>query len=214
MNSRLCPLIAGLLMGGVTLPMVPSAYSQAVTNAVTVTVPTNSMALIGNPLNRGSNTLAEILPNVPVSTVVFAFVPSVQNFVAFTFRGHPWRCELCGVFEPGRGFFVANFAPTNLTVTFVGTVPAEMNTITINPGFNLLASPVPLAERLETDLGLPVVNGDKVYKLKTESLTYELFVRRTTRWFPSEPVIAVAEGFFIQTTNTARWKVINPVPRP
>src|SRR5262245_58008687 len=157
---------ATALAVAVTSSIIPSAYSQGATNTITVTVPANGFALVGNPLNRGSNTLNEILPDVPINTTrVYDFVPGPAAFIVYTRRSTGWPPPGSGsVLGPGKGFFVQNTRATATTFTFVGDIPQGTKTINIVPGYNLVAPHFPVAGKLETDLGLPVVNGDKVFK--------------------------------------------------
>jgi hypothetical protein len=193
---------ATALAVAVTSSIVPSAYSQGATNSINVTVPANGLALIGNPLNRGSNTLSEILPDPVVSTIrVFDFDP--LGFDVLTKRTVSWPPPGSGfVFRPGKGFFLQNTDTRALSITFVGEFPEGTNTLKITPGYNLLAAHFPVAGKVETDLGLPAVNGDKVFRFDTAAQGFLLYTRRTSGWTPTEPVIGVAEGFFFVMTNS------------
>src|SRR5262245_60996071 len=65
-------LWATALALAVTPSIISNAYSQGATNSINVTVSANGFALVGNPLNRGSNTLSEILPD-PVAATIRVF---------------------------------------------------------------------------------------------------------------------------------------------
>ena len=201
---------------GVTSLIVPRAYSQGTTNSINVTVPAHGFVLIGNPLNRGSNTLSEILPDVPIiTTVLLDFIPVPTAFLVYRKHASGWAPPGSGaVLGPGKGFFIQNTATSATTLTFVGEIPTGTKTINIAPGYNLLAPHFPVAGKVETDLGLPAVNGDKLLKYDTASQNYVLYTRRATEWSPAEPKIGVTEGFFFVTTNTVSWtRTYNP-PRP
>ena len=208
-------LLTTALAVGVTLSIVPRAYSQGATNSINVTVPANGFALVGNPLNRGSNTLNELLPDAPINTVRVFDYHGPPGFAVYTKRSLGWPPPGSGVvFGPGKGFFIQNMATNAVSFTFVGEIPEGTKTINIVPGYNLLAPHFPVAGKLETDLGLPTVNGDRVFKFDTASQNFLFYTRHTIAWAPAEPALAVAEGFFFATTNRVSWtKTFNP-PRP
>jgi hypothetical protein len=204
--------LTAVFVAGVTCGMVPRAHSQAATNSINVTVPANGFALVGNPLNRGSNTLSEVLPDVPNVTTL-AYELRQGNYISYRKFRVGWAGPEGVAFDPGKGFFVQNASASAIILTFVGGIPQGTQTINIVPGYNLLGSHFPFAGKVETDLGLPAVKGDKVLKFDP-SQSYVLYTRRATGWSPTEPVIGVAEGFFFVTTNTVSWtRTYNP-PRP
>jgi hypothetical protein len=215
MKANTLPWATALTVA-VAWSIAPSVYSQGATNSINVTVPPRSFVLVGNPLNRGSNTLSEILPDVPIiTTVLLDFIPVPTAFLVYRKHASGWAPPGSGaVLGPGKGFFIQNTATSATTLTFVGDIPKGTNTINIVPGYNLLAPHFPVAGKVETDLGLPALNGDKVLKFDAASQNYVLYTRRATEWSPAEPEMGVAEGFFFETTNSVSWtRTFNP-PRP
>src|SRR5262245_60054473 len=100
----------------VTLSIVPSAYSQGATNSINVTVPANGFALVGNPLNRGSNTLSEILPDVPNVTTL-AYELRQGNYISYRKFRVGWAGPEGVAFDPGKGFFVQNASASAIILT-------------------------------------------------------------------------------------------------
>src|SRR5262245_49413554 len=89
-------ILVTALAVGITSCVVPSAYSQGGTNTITVTVPASTFALVGNPLSRGSNTLSEILPDVPRNTtVVYEFAQ--VGYVSYRRLGSSWALPGSGI---------------------------------------------------------------------------------------------------------------------
>jgi len=66
--------------------------------------------------------------------------------------------------NPGEAVWFQNPWNTNMTLTFVGTVPQGTNTVTIGVGFTMASSPVPQSGDLVTVMGFTNENsGDSVY---------------------------------------------------
>src|SRR5262245_50825581 len=153
MRTKALLLTAALAVGAATSSMA-QVFSQNVVGYVNVTVTNGQFLCVANPLNNGTNTLDEILPNAPNSTTTaFEFTPA--GFVSYTKRANGWAGAAGKPFGPGKGFFIQNTATTPITLTFVGEVPEGSKTVAIASGFNLIASSFPLAGAVETSLGLP-----------------------------------------------------------
>jgi hypothetical protein len=56
--------------------------------------------------------------------------------------------------NPGEAAFFRNPWLTNLTFTFVGQVPQGQNSVVMQPGYNMVSSPVPQAGGITSVLGL------------------------------------------------------------
>jgi hypothetical protein len=213
MRTKTLILTAALVAAGALTSMAQSVYSINVVGYTTVTIPSGGgFVLSANALNfpngtTPTNTLNNILPTVPNNTTkVFAFNPSLGGYNIYTKRATGWAPADGALFNPGTGFFIQNLAATNITVTFSGEVPQGTNTIVYQPGFNCVASQFPLGGLVQTSLGLPAVNNDKVYQWLVGAQGYNILTRRTTGWSGTggEPTIGVGEGFFyfVGASNT------------
>ena len=217
MRTKTLLLTAALAVGGVASSMAQAVYSQNVVGYINVTVAANAYAAVGNQLNNGTNTLDEILPNAPANTTrVFEFNPATSSFNTYTKRSTGWAGAAGIPFAPGKGFFINNTATTPITLTFVGEVPEGTKNIAIGNGFNLVGSAFPLSGAVETQLGLPAVNGNRLYKFNTTTQGYDVFTRRATAWAaPGEPSAGVGESFFFEVaTGATNWSKTYTVPRP
>ncbi len=185
-----------------------AVYSVNAVGYVNVSVPAGQFVLVSNPVSQPTNTINAILPSAPDNTTkIFLF--DGAGYVLFTKRSTGWAPNGgTTIINPGVGMFVQNTAATNITLTFVGDVLQSTASgplsNSIPAGYSLVASQVPQAGLVETQLGLPAQNNDKVYKFVGG--TYQLFTRRTSTWSsPGEPSVAVAEGFFFQTAAAKTW---------
>jgi len=211
MRTKTLLLTAVLSAATLATAVAQTVYSVNAVGYVNVTVPAGKFALLANPLNQGSNTLAQVMPDLPANTLVYVFDETAGAFVQVTKRaGTVWTGGAAGntVVAPGQGFFVKNVGATDLSITFVGEVPQGTN-LTVNiakAGFHLLGSIVPQAGKVTTDLGLQAVNNDKVFTFDTTAQAYITSTKRAgTVWTPSEPTIDVAHGFFFQATAPSTW---------
>ncbi len=219
MRTKTLLLTAVLSAAGIACSLA-QVYSVNAVGYVNVTIPAgpNAFVAVGNPLNfsdgaNPANTLDNILPNAPNNTTkVWDFDPVSSTFALYTKRATGWSGAAGVNFNPGKGFFIQNDATTPITLTFVGEVPQGSKTISYTAGFNLIASAFPLSGAIETALGYPAANGDKVYQFDPASQQYALYTRRATSWSPSEPSIGVnasyanvAEGFWLQAASAGSW---------
>lgn len=212
MKIKTLLLTVALCAATLATAVAQTVYSVNAVGYVNVTVPANGFALLANPLNVGTNnSISAVLPDVPVGTVVYTFDPTAAAFVQITKRSATLWSGGTGnntVLNPGTGFFVRNAAATPLNITFVGEVPQGTNlTVSIpKAGFNLIGSIVPQAGKVSTDLGLPTVANDAIYTFNPTSQSYVTSTKRSaTLWSPSEPVIEVANGFFLKATAPSTW---------
>jgi hypothetical protein len=185
---------------------------------------TNGFNMIANPLDKsgtGQNTISNVFgTNLPNNSIVYKFVNGTYVSAIYALAGKgattpTWDAN--GVVQslnPGEGVFVKVAAP--VTNTFVGTVlQGSLNNTNIpaGGGFSILASQVPQGGGLQTVLGYPARNGDIVYTWNPAgSGSYVPYVyapagKGSTNpvWSPSEPSIAVGQGFFLKTTAGQTW---------
>ena len=106
---------------------------------------------------------------------------------------------------PGEGFFFRNPSATTITNTFVGNVKQGTLTTPLAAGFTLVASQVPQAGLVATDLGLPVGNNETVFRFDNSTSAYASSTLFFGTWSAGEPSIGVGEGFFMKKNATASW---------
>jgi hypothetical protein len=77
-----------------------------------------------------------------------------------------WFSNGTNMLAPGAACWFENNTPTNITLTFVGTVPTGAITNTLVPGFNLVGSVVPMSGDIVSNSLSTLTNyniGDVVY---------------------------------------------------
>jgi hypothetical protein len=206
MRTKTLLVTAVLGAAGVVGAMAQTVYSVNAVGFVNKTVPAGQFALLANPLKLETNSLIAVLPDVPANTKVYVFDPATQLFSIFTKRTSSFTGTGSDTvrLNPGMGFFVQNVGTADFTVTFVGEVVQGDTIKTDFPaGFSLIASQVPQAGKLETDLKLPAKQNDKAYIYGATG--YTILTRRASSWTPSEPQVGVGEGFFFQAVAAGSW---------
>ena len=158
--------------------------------------------LIANPLDAGAtgNTVEKLLAGVPEGTSVYTYVPGT-GYVINTLEFGEWT-DKAQVLAPGKGFFVSVTADT--TVTFVGEVKQGSLSTPLASGFNLVASQVPQAGKLQADLKYTPADGESVYTYANPG-GYTISSFDFGAWDPSEPTVGVADGLWISTTAAKSW---------
>jgi hypothetical protein len=186
---------------------------------VSVTVPgkyadgTGGKAWIANQLNNPlGNTLAKLLPSVPIGTVISKYNAGLSTYSASTFSSGGWSTPTMTL-NLGEGAIVQNPNATPLMLTFTGNVPTGSQTVNIPPGWSMVSSVFPRSADLDA-LGFPGAQDDQFLRLNTSSQLWEYnYVFDSGAWVdsntgnPSVPVPAVGEAFFISggSAGTLPW---------
>lgn len=169
--------------------------------------------LVANPLNSGNNTLAAVLPSVPLGSRVFKYNNGSFSIVTFEEDDNgvqSWTNPGLAI-APGEGFFFQNNTAAPVTVTFVGEVPQGTLNNPLVAGFNLKSSIVPQAGQLDTTLQYPASLGDRVYKYNNAAGGYQIATfeeddNGVQGWTnPTFATVDVAEGVFIFTGAPKTW---------
>jgi hypothetical protein len=114
--------------------------------------------------------------------------------------------------NPGQAIFFYNPSTTNMSATFVGTVPTGPITNALAPGYSLVGSVVPVTGDIVTNSISLFTNGavsgrnaDAIY-LYAPGVGYSINTYTTSGWAGGDPMLSnVYEGFFFvnafSTTN-------------
>ncbi len=208
-------LTAVLSAACVATSVAQTVYSVNAVGYVNVTVAAGKLALLANPLDLPTNSIAAVLPDAPANTVVYIWKPDSSGFYSAVKRASgAWTGDSGVPIPPGVGFFIKNAGATDMTVTFVGEVKQGTNLVVNVPaGLAMLGSLVPKSGLLQTELGFPAAANDTVYIWTGNG--YASSVKRSSgAWSGAgEPTIGVAQGFFYNAKAATEWKtsfVIQP----
>jgi hypothetical protein len=183
-------------------------FSVNAVGYVTKTIPTNSFALISNPLRAATNTIDALFAGVPDGTQVFLF-NTASGFQSGTFDSLDGSFGAIGQREllPGQGAFVRNPSTTEpLQITFVGEVMQGNLETQMPAGFSIVSSQVPQAGTA-AELQFPQVSdGDQVYKFNAATQTYQISTFDELDGAFSPPVtLEVGEAVFVRLNAARTW---------
>jgi hypothetical protein len=221
-------LLSALLgtLGGISVH-AQNVYSLNAVGYINVTVAPGfniiSCPLITapDPITGTPNTIGTLLPNNAnqlAQATVWSFDPalpgSYTNDTAST-KGNSntngWKNGGQITMAPGQAVWFDNPFTTNLTFTFVGTVPSGSLTNTLNTGFNLVSSILPMSGDLVTNSLSMFTNPTSqdtvwLYTPAITNYTTYTYTKKSGVWTlggggTSDPIIpSVGAGFWYQTT--------------
>jgi len=176
-------------------------YSVNLAGYVTLLLPSGYSA-IANPFHQGGNTVAELLPSVPL--VLFKFDAESQIHTANQFDFGVWA-RPGETLAPGEGAWVVWGGPEVLTVTFGGLVPDQSEYPALEGGWNLISPPVPGRSLLPNPLA-----GDRIARFDSSS-GFVLHEFVDGKWTPPEPVVGLGEAFWY-VRNLPNPNALPPAP--
>ncbi|MCP5522847.1 MAG: hypothetical protein H7A46_15015 [Verrucomicrobiales bacterium] len=196
-------LITAAIGAAAAVATQAQVYSVNAVGYINLTI-NQGFNIVANQLDAGDNTVASLLAGVPGGTTVYTFDTAAGYTInSYDADFEEWT-DAAMELTPGMGFWVK--APSAITVTLVGEVPQGSLSLPLNAGFNLVSSIVPQAGLVSTDLGMPVEGGDTVYTFDTAA-GYSIFAYDADfeEWTPSEPSVAVGQGFWVKSASTKSW---------
>jgi len=218
MRTKTTILSAVALAAGLLSSQAQSnVYSVNVVGYVNVAIPANSFLCVANPLDSGTNTLENLFASAPITTTKVWYWNG-STWISTTKRATGFLPAYAHNFNPGEGFFVQNTSASPITNTFVGNVKLGTNLVSYPTGFTPIGAVPPVAGTVETALGFPAYFvstsvADKVLTFDPVLNSWLTATRRASSWSGNyyvppggaaasgQPIINVAQGFFIQAAN-------------
>jgi hypothetical protein len=218
MRTKALLCAAALAVGAVTSMAQSNVYSLNVVGYVNLTL-AEGFNLVANQLDKdgfGTNNTVQgvFAASLPPGSSVYTWTGSGYNTATWAKNKQGtatnWNADYA--LNPGQGAWVK--IPTGsgtVTVTTVGTV---LQGALVNPniavGFNLVSSMVPLAGAIMTDLKYNAGANDAIYAWNGAGYTTSTYSKNkqgtATNWSPSEPTIAVGQGFWLKAAAAgAAW---------
>jgi len=197
---------AALLAAGVASSMAQSnVYSVNVVGYINLSL-TNGFNLVANQLDADgtgtNNTIQGVFSNtLPTGSIVYKFVAGA--FVPYTYGRAGWSGNAS--LNPGEGAFVS--VPSPVTVTTVGTVLQGTTTNGLSGAFTLVSAVAPLSGTVDSTgnggLNYLPTTSDVLYTWDPVGQQFVPFTHGRAGWAPSDPSLAVGQGFFINSANTS-----------
>lgn len=185
-------------------------YSVNAVGYVNKKIPANGFALVSNPLNAATNTIAALFGGqVPNSTQIFVYDTSTKKFTYTSYDiDFGWDPQAVADLQllPGSGVFVKNNSATEATVTFVGEVPQGTLNTALIAGLQIVSSKVPQAGTVE-QLGYVGEGGDQIYQWNLTAQKYDFFQYDADfqSWDPALKILDVGDAFFLSKTKAGSW---------
>jgi hypothetical protein len=232
----LSALLGGL--GSVSVMAQTNVYSLNAVGYINVTVQPGFNIITCPLIETPDNTVGTVLNNstgaLTGSSVYFWFptatppaysednARTVGTLKGQTTNPDGWSFDGTNVAAPGTGFWFDSAASSNITLTFVGTVPTGPITNTLVPGFNLVGSVVPMSGDIVTNPISALTNytiGDVVYTYNSSNTP--VYAEYTSvpanskagghgylgEWTSfGDPVVPnVGQGFWYDASATVNW---------
>ena len=180
---------------------VPDLPTQNAVGYVDLPGLTPGDSLVANPLITVNNRVSVLFGTVPNGTVISKWNESTQSYQINTYNGSWTYPDM--MLLPGEGCVFHNPSATTLSRTIVGEVQLGFQNNATPGQFSLRSSIAPLAGHVRADLMFPVMNTDYVVKKVNGSDVTYTFNNGT--WSPSEPLLAVGEGFWSHKSVGLNW---------
>jgi len=200
-----------------------NVYSLNAVGYINVTV-LPGFNMIACQLQTGTNTLGNLIPD----STNASGIGYIDKCIAYKFNGSSYTVDTANsatsafannwgaggvmTMNPGEAIWFKNIFSTNLTFTFVGTVPQGTLTVTAaGPStFNMISSQVPQAGDLCSNLGLTNFNSlDSFYVFNPSNQTYQVFNANFNTGNSGyngdftgntgDPMVNVGQGFWYKT---------------
>jgi len=211
-KTMLLSALLGTLGSVSVMAQSTNVYSLNAVGYVNVTVVPGfniiSCPLIASP----DNTLNTVLTNgsgIYKKFQFYSWSPSTATYVSDTGGPSSWAGGGTETLNPGQAAWLYNPNATNVTVTFVGTVPSGTNSITLySNSFNLVSSILPTSGDIVTNSLMNFTNGvkkDQVFMWNPTLAAYTQTTAGPSSWPGGDPIETnVGGGFWYfnaQTTN-------------
>jgi len=206
MRTKALLCAAALAAGAFTATAQSNVYSLNVVGYVNLTL-NSGFNLVANPLDLDgtgtNNTVSGVFStNLPLNSKVYTYNGvGFNQFSYISIKGAPPAWSPDGKLDPGMAAWVS--VPSATTATTVGNVLQGTLTnpnLTAGGGFAFLSSKAPITGALQGVLSFTPHQNDKVYRYNGvgyDQFSYISIKGAPVAWSPSDPVINVGQGFWI-----------------
>jgi len=216
-------LLSGVLAALTSASVMAQVYSLNAVGYINVSLPTG-FSIIADQLYANGQGVAQFLSGLPSNAnstpglldtqlldgqhngVTF-FKLSGAGYAIVTANASGWASAGATAataisLNPGEGIYAYNPFLTNITLTFVGSVPQGTTlTNTLSSGFNMASSLVPQTGAIDSVLGLTPTAGDTVFMLTSGG--FAIYSWNGAAWVTAGsaspgtvPTPLVGQGFF------------------
>jgi hypothetical protein len=196
-------VLAALLLSATSLQIRGAVSSSNVVGYIKLVVPPG-YSLISNQLDDGRvNSISEII-SPPFDGFAAADLDGT-NWITSTFSSPTWSVPDL-VFAPGGGARLFNPGTQEVSLTFVGGLPAGTLKNFIPAGRSIRSSLFPDAGGITSLLRFPLVAGVKLSTINTNGDETLLASCDGSTWSPKEPFIYVAQAVIVDSPRDFIWQ--------
>jgi len=221
MRTKTLLIAAAALAATVISSEAQTVYSANIVGYVNVTAPGGEFVLLANPFTTGNDVLSNVVQGVAGATTVNFW--NGTGFTTATYKQGPKQWQLAGNINcgntplpPGVGFFLNSANTTN--ITFVGSVvtPAGgTSTNALSANTSPVGSLTPYSDVVTNaaTFNLQVAGATTLNQWDVTAQTFRptfTYKQGPKVWqapgnITTNPVIGVAEGFFLTPTSPTNW---------
>jgi hypothetical protein len=186
-----------------------TVYSVNSVGYINLSIPPG-FSTFANQLKTADNTLDDLFPTPPNGMQVFSWNGTAFDAYEAVDVGGPvlWTPDGALSLDIGTGYFINNPTAAAVDVTLVGEVPQGTDSnITLAGGFSMVGATVPQSGDVIDGMGFPTSAGDQIFQWNGSAYdVYEAIdVGGPVIWAPSNPNVAVGEGFFVNKIANFDW---------
>jgi hypothetical protein len=201
MRTKTLLLTAALAVAGAASAMAQNVYSVNAVGYVNKSVQ-SGFSLLANPFAVTDESLDALMPTPPDGTTIYKLVGTTYQISQYQLGA--WDPDGSLTINLGGGVIVYNPAAA-FTLTFVGEV--KQGTPVSNPvpaGLSVMSSKVPQNGGLSA-LGFAPTAGTTIYQFDPTGNYLINQYDTAFGWDPAEPVIGIAEAFYIDSASAQAW---------
>jgi hypothetical protein len=205
MRTKTLLLTAALAAAGAASAMAQNVYSVNAVGYVNKSV-VPGYSIVANPFIVANESLDALVPTPNDGTVVYKPVPGTFEIRNYDASLPGWDPDGATTINLGAGVIFFNPGAA-FTVTFVGEVKQGSPVSNpVAPGLQIKSSQIPQAGLLSA-LGFSPVGQNTVYQYAPNGSDFIINIYDPTLpgWDPSEPVVGIAEGFWIDSAGGETW---------
>jgi hypothetical protein len=205
MRTKTLLLTAALAAAGAASAMAQNVYSVNAVGYVNKSV-VSGYSIVANPFVVANESLDALMPTPNDGTTVYKPVGGTFEIRSYDASIPAWDPDGATTLNLGGGAIFFNPGAA-FTVTFVGEVKQGSPVSNpVAPGLQVKSSQVPQAGLLSA-LGFNPVNLNTVYQYAANGSDFIIntYDPSIPGWDPNEPLVGIAEGFWIDSASGETW---------
>jgi hypothetical protein len=211
-------LIAAAALAATVISSQAQVYSGIVGYA-SVSAQPGQYIFVANPMTTGNDVISNVLQNLPGATTAEIWNGAGFDVLTYSALAHAWKLGTLATntypLPPGTGFFLQN-TTVAITNTFVGTVLAANGgsvTNSLGTAVNAIGSLLPISDTVTNtatfDLQVGGASTLQQWSVANQHFAVFTYSALAHTWkqgtATTNPVIGVAEGFFLQPSAATNW---------